>query len=341
MRVLNLLTIALVVSLVPVYPATFFVADDGNDTNSGNSPSSAWATLARVNSIRFKAGDVVSFKGGDVFVGELRLDAGDSGTFGEPVIVTSFGAGRAIIKTDSANAIHVSNTSNLTIQNLVVRSSPDVNKGFGILCENTLTNGRLNGLTINAVEVSGFGKHGIMITGAPYGFTNVVVRDCTMFNNVKGGMEVAGRLAWDVKHYAHANVLVTGCKAYDNPGDPNFNENHSGSGIVLYQVDGGLIERCQAWGNGAACPAKGGGPVGIWTCASRRVVIQHCESFGNLSRGLDGGGFDIDGGSEECVLQYNYSHDNRGPGRWFIHINMPVIGIATMWCASTSRLTTL
>ena len=29
---------------------------------------------------------------------------------------------------------------------------------------------------------------------------------------------------------------------------------------------------------------------------------------------MDGGGFDIDGGCEFCVLQYNYSHDNDGPG---------------------------
>jgi hypothetical protein len=44
------------------------------------------------------------------------------------------------------------------------------------------------------------------------------------------------------------------------------------------------------------------------------VVIEHCESFGNRTSGGDGGGFDIDGGSVDCVLQYNYSHDNDGPG---------------------------
>jgi hypothetical protein len=46
------------------------------------------------------------------------------------------------------------------------------------------------------------------------------------------------------------------------------------------------------------------------------VVIQHCEAYGNRSgaRPLDGGGFDLDGGVVESVMQYNYSHDNDGAG---------------------------
>lgn len=135
-----------------------------------------------------------------------------------------------------------------------------------------------------------------------------------MRENLLGGMEVAGRLPWDAPSYAHADVQVTDCRAFDNPGNPDYHNNHSGSGIVLYEVDGGLMDRCAAWNNGGLNGSTGGGPVGLWTCASRRVTIQHCESFGNRTQGADGGGFDIDGGSEDCVLQYNYSHDNDGPG---------------------------
>ena len=119
---------------------------------------------------------------------------------------------------------------------------------------------------------------------------------------------MAGRLPWDSPRYAHADVRVSHCHAFDNTGDPDYQKNHSGSGIVLYQVDDGVIEPCVAWNNGALCRSGGGGAVGLWTCASRRVVIQHCESFGNKTSGADGGG------SEDCVLQYNYSHDNDGHG---------------------------
>ena len=83
--------------------------------------------------------------------------------------------------------------------------------------------------------------------------------------------------------------------------------------MVLYEVDGGRFEECSAWANGRLCQHANAG-VGIWSCACRAVVIEHCESFGNRTRGGDGGGFDLDGGSIDCVLQYNYSHDNDGPG---------------------------
>ena len=48
---------------------------------------------------------------------------------------------------------------------------------------------------------------------------------------------------------------------------------------------------------------------------SRRITIQHCEAFRNRTgTSPDGDGFDLDGGSIECVIQYNYSHDNDGAG---------------------------
>jgi hypothetical protein len=109
-------------------------------------------------------------------------------------------------------------------------------------------------------------------------------------------------------------VLVSHCQTFNNTGDPTYLKNHSGSGIVLYQIDGGVMEYCTAWNNGALCRSKGGGGVGLWTCCSHHVVIEYCESFSNRTDNSDGGGFDIDGGSVDCVLQYNYSHDNDGPG---------------------------
>ncbi len=63
------------------------------------------------------------------------------------------------------------------------------------------------------------------------------------------------------------------------------------------------------------CRAKSGGPVGIWAWTARRLVIQRCVSVRNRTGTLyDGGGFDLDGGVSESVLQYNYSAENDGAG---------------------------
>jgi hypothetical protein len=49
-----------------------------------------------------------------------------------------------------------------------------------------------------------------------------------------------------------------------------------------------------------------------WNCD--RLTIQFCISHHNKSPGLDGGGFDFDGGVTNSALQYNLSYENMGPG---------------------------
>jgi len=300
----------------PLFAADWFVRCNGDDSAPGTNRSAAWRTIERVNRAHLQPGDRVFFQAARTFAGNLRLTAEDAGTAGAPVIIGSFGHGRATLFAGTGTGVAVENARGITIENLVVVGGGITNNtGYGILCDNTLTNATmLDDLSIRNVEVSGFGKHGILVSGAPAGFRHVRISGCVMRDNLLGGMEVAGRLPWDSPHYAHADVQVTQCRAFDNTGDPNYHKNHSGSGIVLYEVDGGLIDRCAAWNNGDLNGSGGGGPVGLWTCASRCVVIQHCESFGNKTKGADGGGFDIDGGSEGCLLQCNYSHDNDGPG---------------------------
>jgi hypothetical protein len=43
-------------------------------------------------------------------------------------------------------------------------------------------------------------------------------------------------------------------------------------------------------------------------------IFQYCESYDNKTAGGDGGGFDLDGGCVNCIVQYCYSHGNMGPG---------------------------
>ncbi len=313
---LGLATLLLLTSALPVVATDYFVRENGDDDAQGTSTNEAWRSIDRVNRTRLHPGDRVRFEAPGSFAGNLRLSAEDAGTSNAPVVIGSFGEGRATILAGRQNGITVENAGGVAIENLIVAGAGRTNNtGYGICCDNTLTTGRrLDGLRIANVEARGFGMLGILIGGSNSGFEHVLVTHCVMHDNLHGGMEVAGRLPWYSKGYAHADVLVSHCQTFDNTGDPTYLQNHSGSGIVLYQIDGGVMEYCKAWNNGALCRSPGGGGVGLWTCCSRGVVIQHCESFGNKTGCSDGGGFDIDGGSEDCVLQYNYSHDNDGPG---------------------------
>ena len=97
---------------------------------------------------------------------------------------------------------------------------------------------------------------------------------------------------------SHMNISIKDCLAYGNRGDPNYTDNHSGSGIIISGTTGGTVTNCTAHSNGDLNNSNGGGPVGIWTWNADNIVISHCLAYNN-SCGTgkhDGGGFDIDGG---------------------------------------------
>ncbi len=60
---------------------TFYIANNGSDTNDGCAPDSAWQSLGRVNAALFEAGDRVLFRRGDTWRGQLKPRSGnESGT---------------------------------------------------------------------------------------------------------------------------------------------------------------------------------------------------------------------------------------------------------------------
>src|SRR5262245_54983095 len=77
------------------YATTYYVSNQGNDKSTGTSSSQPWKTIDRVNKQDLNAGDQVLFAGGQTFVGSLSLASEDSGTITSPVVISSYGGGRA------------------------------------------------------------------------------------------------------------------------------------------------------------------------------------------------------------------------------------------------------
>ncbi|MGO9754341.1 MAG: right-handed parallel beta-helix repeat-containing protein [Solirubrobacteraceae bacterium] len=79
-------------------PATFYVAANGRDNNSGTSPSHPWRTVERVNRAQLRPGDTVLFEGGQEFADSTLMPGcghSVSGIAGAPITFGSFGSGRA------------------------------------------------------------------------------------------------------------------------------------------------------------------------------------------------------------------------------------------------------
>ncbi|HCE42210.1 MAG TPA: hypothetical protein DET40_01510 [Lentisphaeria bacterium] len=283
-------------------PSTYYVdAKDGNDGNTGTSHDKSWRTIEKINKTEFKPGDKILFAGGQTFKGNLLLTEKSSGAKDNPITISSSGKERATIDAGAGTAITLDKCKFVILKDLKLvgcgrKSGSD---GNGVDLRNT------ESVQIDSMEASGFRLSGVNISGdSNTGMTKVYAHD-----NGSAGISVCG---WDGN--ISKDVYIGYCTADNNAGDPKNLDNHSGNGIVVGGLVGCLIEFCEASNNGWDMPRTGNGPVGIWGWNCDRLIIQNCISHDNKSPGTDGGGFDLDGGCTNSILQYNLSFNNFGCG---------------------------
>ena len=296
----------------------YFVSSTGDDAATGTSPEMAWKSIDKVNAMTFEPGDKILFKGGETFIGSLYFDMADSGTPDNPITVGSYGTGRAMISSGSEYGLYAKNTSGFVVKDLVfLGAGADVGETIsGIYFFTDLDTLKTEFIRIDNVAVSGYRWDGIGLYGdkkGSSGFRDVRITNAEVHDNGDKGISVAG--PQPPGDWAHKSIYVGNCTVYNIRGIPG-KRGHSGNGIILSSVDGGLIEYCTAYNNGEfSDDLESGGPIGIWFWDTSNGIIQFCESYNNKTGNrADGGGFDLDGGCVNCIMQYNYSHGNHGAG---------------------------
>ncbi len=301
---------------------TYYVdTDSGNDSNSGTSTTSPWATIDRASAATLEPGDRLMFRGGQTFDGNLRLYTEDAGTATNPVKVGSYGGGRASIDAGTGTGVSIYNAGGVEVSDLSISGMGYTagNRGSGVQIYTDQGNTtKLEHIRADNLEVSGFGDAGVLLgaypsDGSKSGFKDVTITNVVAHDNADAGIESFGYFSPSASGWAHENVYVSHCTTHDNRGVPDKGTN-SGNGIVLGDVDGAIIEQSVSHNNGDNNQHRGGGPVGIWAWESNNVTIQNNESYDNKTATIDGGGFDLDGGVTNSVMQYNYSHGNAGAG---------------------------
>ncbi len=293
---------------------TYYVSPSGNDANDGLTTGTAWQTISKVSGFDLEPGDQVLFQGGQVFTGSILLQANDNGTPASPVIISSYGTGKAVINSGTATGLLATNVGGFEVRNLAFTGSGiGSNNKVGVEVEIKQTTADLDHVILYGLSVSGYGRNGILIIadGTDKGFNHVRIEYCDAFDNGYSGIETYGN--WP--DISHTDFAIRYCRAFSNLGVATYTASHSGNGILVSGVDGALIEFCEAFNNGQNNGSSNGGPVGIWVYDTKNATIQFCESHHNKAGGnYDGGGFDIDGGAQNCIIQYCYSHNNEGAG---------------------------
>lgn len=295
---------------------TYFVSSSGNDANTGLSPQDPWKSITKINSIDLKPGDQVLFEGNNEYPGNLYLDSRDGNNSANTVKISSYGTGKATIKAGSSYGIYAYNTAGFLVDNLIISGSGMAsNTNSGIYFYNDLAGDvKLDLVEITNCEVFGFKDFGIVIGAwnGNSGFSNVLIENNKVHDILDVGISSFGHFSSTKTGYAHSNLTVRNCEVFNIVGYSK--KSHSGNGIVLSDVQNSIIEHCTVYNSGSG-NTNCGGPVGIWYWDADNVTIQFSEAY-NISSGTgcDGGGFDMDGGVTNGIMQYNYSHDNDGAG---------------------------
>ena len=298
--------------------SAYYVSPGGDDNASGLSPADAWRTVERVNVQFLRPGTTILFEAGNVFDGNIYVSSREAGRADKPVIISSYGAGgqggqggRATIRSGALEGIRVVETAGIAITNLnfIGGGTHGENDTSGIYIHAGSANKILSSVHIRNVDVKNYGREGVTIVASGNGssISDVKIERSAFHDNLWGGVSITGN---DAYRDANKNYLIDHVKAYNNRGMATDGF-VTGNGIYIADVDTAVVQRCVVWNNGSA----GVAPVGIWAAGASNVTFQHNESYANkTASSTDGGGFDFDWNVTNSVMQYNFSHDNDGPG---------------------------
>jgi hypothetical protein len=280
----------------------YYFASKG--TNKGNGTKQRpFTSLKQLSHIKLEPGDTVFFPAGETISGNISMND-IHGTKERTIVFTSYGKGRSIINGGNKEAILITASDYFQILNLALI-------GSGRKTGNTTDGLKLvncRQVKIRNFDISGFQKSGLVLFNCEAADVNKVVAH----ENGLAGILVEG----DYQKRNSKNIRIINCRADNNPGDPTNLDNHSGNGILVGNCKNVVVEYCTATNNGWDMPRVGNGPVGIWAYEADSVIIQHCISYRNKTAkgAADGGGFDLDGGVANSIIQYCLSYENWGSG---------------------------
>lgn len=293
----------------PIGGTTYYVSPLGSDGNSGLIANQAWQSISRVNQQPLEPGDRVLFQRGGRYSGSLQPQG--SGSAGLPISISSYGTGALPIidGTSYEEAIKLFNQQYWSIDSLEVTGG----SRFGIWVSGDSSNQilhyfRLTNLLVHDMYGSPRWDSGLVMF-APIGdhltFDDVVIDGITAYNtNLWYGIHVGFNLwySYPKQPPRTTNVTIRNSIVHDVYGD----------GITAAQAQNVLIEKNVVFKTGLAPAGISYTPNGIWSWQCDHTTVQFNEGYSTRSYAYDGGVFDIDWGSTNTIVQYNYAHNAQG-----------------------------
>lgn len=285
---------------------TYYVdSTSGNDSNNGMSPALAWASFTPVNAHTYNAGDQILFKSGETFAGTLFIQntnySGTPPTALQPLVVSTYGGSSSVtFSAGSARCIKMYQIGAYAVSNINCTGTgnpPQIQADSGTIAS------LLPAISFNNVSVTGASAGGdAMEVGgdvAGSGFNGVTISNSSFTSNT--GSHTRGIEFYETGQTTpiHQNVTISNVTVSNNDWD----------GILMGGVSTGSITNSVVSGNGANCLVCSG----IDVYQSSGITVSFNEVY-NTQGSTDGEGIDLDGGTQNSIVEYNYTHGNAGGG---------------------------
>jgi len=319
---------------------TFYIDNKtGDDRNDGTSPETAWRTPGEVNKHFYQPGDKILFKAGGSFAGTLNIRG--YGTAKDRLTIGTYGGtekAKLSARGEIASVVSVAGTYT-TIENLDI-SGKGAKIGLLVTAAQTGANKGILVQNCNVHDINSDDKYfsysngGIQLNATgiePTWFDGAVVRNNTVDNVSRVGIYLT--CAWGDRPGAAWGASGSLYKSDEDGWWPNVNCSISGNTLTNVHGDSILIISAKDTvvdGNYANdCFNIGDDPTKLkylnnngfsvacatfWCVNTNGTVFQNNEvGYTHLDAGyVDGEAFDLDGVNKDCVVQYNYTHNNVG-----------------------------
>ena len=322
----------------------------GNDANNGTSETTAWATLDKVNSTVFKPGDKILFKSGATFIGQL-MPQGSGNEQEGPICIDKYGGDTLPIINSKGTGenfgavISLLNQEYWEISNLELTAPSNgesarrvgvrvAAKDYGTVDHVYVTNCYIHDIACDIAKspsgaqseaggdlwygAGGGGISFLTVEGGdsiPSAFNDILVD-----NNI---VKQVGRSGTGISiSTANNNIYQQGYSFENDNADwfPNTNilisnndVSYTSTAIFLSGCDGDIANGVTIENNLVYHPDNYDSNSGVWFALCNGINVQYNEVYALDNGGTnDCGAFDYDGGITNSIMQYNYTHHNRG-----------------------------
>lgn len=318
----------------------YYISSTGNDSRDGKTPATAWLTIGKANGFTFAVGDslFIDAAGSALTDATLLLKGAGTGLGAQNIFPTSTNSflvgaynttrcspynntGCAPISPASGQCVVIANISYVTVRDLNCVGADPTTQGQGIYLRNNDNTGggaTYGNVTVLNNRVTGF-DIGIIAEGTVghAGWDSFSILQNYVVGTVgteENGIYVRGPA---LRTLSNSNCVVSGNVVNNMFGVANKPAGTSGNGILIAETNG-CVSKFNLAMNGGANTNTCGGPAGNWAYDANNVTFQYNEtaSMGPTSytAGCDWNGFDCDNYTTNCIIEYNYAHDNWGGG---------------------------